>query len=126
LFHADGPLKHRVGVLSAFVSDRLEHPGGQRIELALNRMFSSQLGILQEGDEQERGRRERGSRCLLIRSAGPHDVAAQPGENEYHAEPEEDRRAREMRRTLRDLVKSAAMLRGASSHWMLQRHGVPV
>src|SRR5450755_1828499 len=121
---ADGALEHRAGVV-AFVPDCFEHPGGQRVELALNRVVSSQLGVLQQRDQQEGGGGERGSGCLLVGSAGTKRVPSEPGEHEREAEHEEGRRAREIRCPLGDFVKAATTVCFTASDGMLQRHQCP-
>jgi hypothetical protein len=114
----DGALEHRAGVV-AFVSDCFEHPGGQRIELALNRVVSSQLGVLQQCDEQECGGGQRGSGCLLVGSAGTKGVPSEPREHEREAGREEGRRAREVRCALGEFVKAAATVCFTASDGML-------
>jgi hypothetical protein len=61
-------------------------PVASASSLLLNRVVSSQLGVLQQCDQQEGGGGERGSGCLLVGSAGTKHVASEPGEHRREAE----------------------------------------
>ena len=107
LVDADRALEHRVG-LAALVADRLEHAGGERIELALDGRLGAELGVLQQCDEQQCDGRQRGADRLLVARTGVEDVSRQPGDDEADAEGEEERRAGEVGRALGDPIEQAA------------------
>lgn len=61
---------------------------GDRVELELDRVLGAQLGVLEQGEQEQRDRGE-GVAETMLQATGPSHVGDRPGGDEREAEPED-------------------------------------